>query len=276
MSDTAEDEVSKSNGPKEVDEGGRKTEISLLNIPCLEKEDDVLPGNETTALGAATRTSSPSKKVKKTSYLLLTVLCGILLGISLGFLMGLSVFFVEMIDTFQESRAQTSLIQSVCLTVLFGFGALGSVLLSRFGVMRTGLFGGVLATVGCVAASYAQSVLVLVVCIGALTGLGPGLLYLVTFSVMGETVEDRKLRRLLLTLMMFGGGIGGIIYPYFGSVLIAEFGWRRAFLLLGGILLHGCPITMALCSLKSRIELVGGKTDNKSQQWWKTLKFVFI
>ncbi|XP_041361975.1 monocarboxylate transporter 4-like [Gigantopelta aegis] len=84
--------------------------------------------------------------------------------------MVLSVFFVEIIDTFQGSRAQTSLIQSFCLTVLLGSGALGSVLLSRFGVMRIGLFGGVLATVGCVAASFAPSVLVLVVCIGALTG----------------------------------------------------------------------------------------------------------
>ena len=49
-------------------------------------------------------------------------------------------------------------------------GTLGSVLLSRFGVLKTGLFSAVVGPVGCIAASLAPSVPVLIFCVGVITG----------------------------------------------------------------------------------------------------------
>jgi predicted MFS family arabinose efflux permease len=105
------------------------------------------------------------------------------------------------------------------------------------------------------------SILVFAFALASLSRLGPsiGRFYL-TFFVLGLVANGtaqfaytrtmltwfQKNRGFALSLILTGSGVGSILIPPLTQWCIGNYGWRNAYLLLGGIALAGFPLTALL------------------------------
>ncbi|XP_067667879.1 monocarboxylate transporter 6-like [Haliotis asinina] len=172
--------------------------------------------------------------------------------IVMSFLVGLGVLFVEILDTFQSSRAMASLLQSVCTGLVFGTGMFATIVIKKVGEGHVTTVGGLLAGIGCVGSAFAPSLPVLIFTVGVVTGCG-----LCTFTVVPYTVTGlmfNKRRNLVFVIVSIGPGLGGFIAPFLNTALIDVFGWRGAFLVLSGLMFQACPIGMLLTVLSKDIQ----------------------
>ncbi len=105
------------------------------------------------------------------------------------------------------------------------------------------------------------SILVFAVALASLSGLGPGIgRFYLTFFVLGLVANGgaqfaytrtmltwfQKHRGFALALILTGSGVGSILIPPLTQWTIGNYGWRNAYLLLGGIALLGFPLTALL------------------------------
>ncbi|XP_071105757.1 monocarboxylate transporter 6-like [Haliotis cracherodii] len=169
-----------------------------------------------------------------------------------GFLVGLGVLFVEILDTFQSSRAMASLLQSVCTGLVFGTGVVATIVIQKVGAGHVTTIGGLLAGIGCVGSAFAPSLPILVFTVGVITGCGLCTFTVVPYTVTGLMFDKRRYQ--VLTVVSIGPGFGSLIFPFLNSALMDMFGWRGSFLILGGIMLQACPIGMVLTMLSRDIQ----------------------
>ncbi|XP_046547375.1 monocarboxylate transporter 1-like [Haliotis rubra] len=175
-----------------------------------------------------------------------------LMFIVMSFLVGLGVLFVEILDTFQSSRAMASLLQSVCTGLVFGTGMFATIVIKKVGEGHVTTVGGLLAGIGCVGSAFAPSLPVLIFTVGVVTGCG-----LCTFTVVPYTVTGlmfNKRRNQVFIVVSIGPGLGGLISPFLNTALIDVFGWRGTFLVLAGLMFQACPIGMLLTVLSKDIQ----------------------
>nr|XP_004653074.2 monocarboxylate transporter 12 [Jaculus jaculus]XP_044997814.1 monocarboxylate transporter 12 [Jaculus jaculus]XP_044997815.1 monocarboxylate transporter 12 [Jaculus jaculus]XP_044997816.1 monocarboxylate transporter 12 [Jaculus jaculus]XP_044997817.1 monocarboxylate transporter 12 [Jaculus jaculus]XP_044997818.1 monocarboxylate transporter 12 [Jaculus jaculus]XP_044997819.1 monocarboxylate transporter 12 [Jaculus jaculus]XP_044997820.1 monocarboxylate transporter 12 [Jaculus jaculus] len=161
----------------------------------------------------------------------------------------ISIFFVEFQTYFAQDYAQTAWIHSIvdCVTMLCA--PLGSVVSNHLSCQAGIMLGGLLASTGFILASFATSLKHLYLTVGVLTGLGFALCYSPAIAMVGKYFSKRK--ALAYGIAMSGSGIGTFILAPVVQLLIEQFSWRGALLILGGFVLNLCvcgalmrPITL--------------------------------
>ncbi|EHB02955.1 Monocarboxylate transporter 12 [Heterocephalus glaber] len=161
----------------------------------------------------------------------------------------ISVFFVEFQTYFGQDYAQTAWIHSIvdCVTMLCA--PLGSVVSNHLSCQVGIMLGGLLASTGFILGSFATSLKHLYLTLGVLTGLGFALCYSPAIAMVGKYFSRRK--ALAYGIAMSGSGIGTFVLAPVVQLLIEEFSWRGALLILGGFVLNLCvcgalmrPITL--------------------------------
>ncbi|XP_074855638.1 monocarboxylate transporter 12 isoform X1 [Carettochelys insculpta] len=150
----------------------------------------------------------------------------------------ISIFFVEFQTYFAQDYARTAWIHSItdCATMLCApFGSLISNHVScQVGIM----LGGLLASAGLILSSFATSLEHLYFSLGVLTGVGFALCYSPAIAMVGKYFNKRK--ALAYGIAMSGSGIGTFILAPVVQLLIEQFSWRGALLILGGFVLNLC------------------------------------
>ncbi|XP_068631976.1 monocarboxylate transporter 14-like [Battus philenor] len=144
----------------------------------------------------------------------------------------------EFVGYFGKSEAKTSLIGSLFISVPLIAGPIMSALVDRYGCRSMTIVGGVISTIGFVAAAFCNSVEALYVTYGIIAGLGMGLLYVTAVVSIAYWFEKR--RNLAVGLGSCGVGFGTFIYSPLTTYLLEDFGWRGALLLLAGTVLNVC------------------------------------
>ncbi|KAE8590756.1 hypothetical protein XENTR_v10018193 [Xenopus tropicalis] len=166
----------------------------------------------------------------------------------------ISIFFVEFQSYFAQDYARTAWIHSIvdCSTMLCA--PIGSYVSNHFSCQVGIILGGVLASTGLVLSSFATSLEYLYLTLGVLTGLGFALCYSPAIAMVGKYFEKRK--ALAYGIAMSGSGIGTFILAPVVQLLIEQFSWRGALLILGGFVSNLCvcgalmrPITLKEDSL---------------------------
>ncbi|KAM5236489.1 monocarboxylate transporter 12 [Ctenodactylus gundi] len=161
----------------------------------------------------------------------------------------ISIFFVEFQTYFAQDYAQTAWIHSIidCMTMLCA--PLGSVVSNHLSCQVGIMLGGLLASTGFILGSFATSLKHLYLTLGVLTGLGFALCYSPAVAMVGKYFNRRK--ALAYGIAMSGSGIGIFILAPVVQLLIEQFSWRGALLILGGFVLNLCvcgalmrPITL--------------------------------
>ena len=71
-----------------------------------------------------------------------------------------------------------------------------------------------------------------------------GICYLAPFIVANLTFKEGA--GVALVFLTTGSSIGQFIFPYMYEILISQYGWSGAFILLGGLALHCAPAAVLI------------------------------
>lgn len=151
-----------------------------------------------------------------------------------------SVFFVELMAAFQQSRGVMGWVYATNSAVFMGSGPLGGWFLSRLGTRTTLNLGAVLAAVGFLGSALAPSLTYVFLFYGVVNGVGASL----TFSgwVVGLARFWERRHALAMGVAMAGAGCGVLLLGPQIQVMVVYFGWRGAMILCAGLYLQLCVL----------------------------------
>lgn len=146
------------------------------------------------------------------------------------------IFYDEFLGYFNEGKAATSWILSILVGVTLCSGPISSSFVNRWGCRPVTIAGALLASACLVISMFAQSVVTLYITIGLGTGFGFGLIYLP--AIVSVTTYFEKKRSLATGIAVCGSGFGTFIFAPISNILIVEYGWRGATLIIAGLVLN--------------------------------------
>lgn len=144
-----------------------------------------------------------------------------------------SAFVPSLQLDFGASRGSVSLVFSLAGFLYFAFGVVSGPLADRWGPRRLAMAGMVLVAVGLAFASAARTLNEVYVAYGLGIGLGVGCAYVPAVGAVQRWFVKR--RGFASGLAVSGIGVGTLVMPVLAAWLIGHFGWRTAYLTLGGI-----------------------------------------
>ncbi|XP_077507789.1 uncharacterized protein LOC144118880 [Amblyomma americanum] len=178
----------------------------------------------------------------------IAVICFVINFISACFNRCAGMFFNSIMDTFRASRGDASVPASVYAGFYCFSGLVAGALIQSFGIRLTVIMGGIMMCIGCSVSIFATSTLFLVISVGVVTGTGHGIAN--SCCIVAVTRYFDKFRGIALGLNLAGPPMTSLVIPKLLEWLLAEYGLRGTFLLVGaclanvpvlGILLHKPP-----------------------------------
>ncbi|XP_061077732.1 monocarboxylate transporter 3 [Conger conger] len=176
--------------------------------------------------------------------------CFMVVGFSYAFPKAVSVYFKELMRDFGVGYSDTAWISSIMLAMIYGSGPLSSIMVNKFGCRLVMLIGGLLASGGMIAASFATNIIQLYVTAGVLTGMGLALNFQPSLIMLGRYFDRR--RPLANGLAAAGSPVFLSILSPLGQLLLDHYGWRGGFLITGGLLLNCCTCGAVMRPLGAR------------------------
>ena len=161
----------------------------------------------------------------------LPIVGGISLNLALGSLYAWSVFVLPLEQEFGWTRAQTSWVYTIAIVCFAASFIVGGKLQDAKGPRICALLGAIFVGGGFALSSLTTSVGFLYVAFGVIVGIGNGFGYAAPTPVASKWFPDR--RGLAVGLMVGGYGAGSAIIGPLATSLIAAYGWRPTFQLLG-------------------------------------------
>ncbi|XP_060084724.1 monocarboxylate transporter 12-like [Ylistrum balloti] len=159
------------------------------------------------------------------------------------FLVGSSKSFgilhVELSTKFQVSNKALSISQSLAGFLQQFLGAVSAALTKRYSHRTLIFWGGLMIGAGLVLSSFATSI-----------GVGYG----ITFSPAVVIVSQyfSKYRSIASGISLAGGGLGGMVFPYFIRFLLTEYGLQGALLVYGGVMFNICVCALLIRPLNPK------------------------
>ncbi|XP_061418851.1 uncharacterized protein LOC133349436 isoform X2 [Lethenteron reissneri] len=161
----------------------------------------------------------------------------------MGMLKSFGFFFVAFQEEFSENAERISWIGSIMSSLRLMAGPLASVSCGRLGERGTAVLGGLIVAAGFFVSVLAQSVPFLYITLGVLVGLGFALIYQ-SASIMTARYFKTRLST-AYAISRSGMGLTFALAP-FTQMLLDEYGWRGALLILGALMLNLIPSGMLL------------------------------
>ncbi|XP_067856137.1 monocarboxylate transporter 2-like [Heptranchias perlo] len=160
------------------------------------------------------------------------------IGFSYALPKAITVYFKEIQEIFDTSYSQIAWISSMTLAVMYAGGPLSSILVNKYGSRPVMMGGGLLCSIGMIAASFCENALGLFMCVGCIAGLGLAFNLQPALTMIGKYFY--KKRPIANGLAMAGSPVFLSTLAPLNQYLVNIFGWRGSFLILGGILLNCC------------------------------------
>jgi OFA family oxalate/formate antiporter-like MFS transporter len=160
----------------------------------------------------------------------LPVVGGVMLNMALGTFYAMSVFMLPLEKEFGWTRAQTSWVTTIGLSLLTAWFVVAGYIQDRRGPKLVAVLGGSLFSLGLFLASYTQSLTMFYLTAGVITGTGSGFGYVVPTAVGAKWFPDK--RGLVVGMMVGGYGAGSGVFGPIASSLIDQVGWRSTFQIL--------------------------------------------
>ncbi|KAK6643421.1 hypothetical protein RUM43_004926 [Polyplax serrata] len=155
-----------------------------------------------------------------------------------GVTFSFGVIYVEFLQYFGDSKSKTACIGSLFMAMPLLSGPIASILTDRFGCRRVSIFGSILASLGFVVSCFTDSIEVLFLTFGVISGFGLSLCYVASVVIVAYYFEKR--RSFATGLSFCGSGIGTFAFAPLTQYLLEEYGWRGTTLILAGFFLNMC------------------------------------
>lgn len=185
-------------------------------------------------IGAAPQTGSPGGALIDSGRAwVAAVAVAAVNGIGFGTAYTFGTFFDAMAAEFGASAGATALIFAVTLLFFFGSGVVSGPIFDRVGPRPILAVGGTLFVAGLVATANADRLWVGVLTYGIGVGLGCGLYVAPLTALVGRLFVVR--RTTALSIAAVGNGLGTLIMSPLSQRIIADQGWRQAYLTIAAI-----------------------------------------
>ncbi|KAL6478955.1 hypothetical protein MHYP_G00123880 [Metynnis hypsauchen] len=187
-------------------------------------------------------------------------------GLTFGVIKSFGVFYVEIHRYFATTATGTSWITSISIATVHIGAPVGAAMSACVGHRAVVMLGGLLSSVGMVAGAYAQNLLQLYITVGFLTGFGYALTWTPTVAMLGCYFEKR--RPMANALASAGECIITFLFTPFFQLLVDEYSWRGAMLVLGAVQLNLCvcgALLRPLSNLAEKHPTEGDRLEEMSQ-----------
>jgi OFA family oxalate/formate antiporter-like MFS transporter len=158
--------------------------------------------------------------------------------ISMAFWFGIrtsfSVFYVALLDVFPWTRGESAGVQSMALITYTFLAPLVGGLIDRFGPRRVIVPGVVIFALGLALCAKIETLLQFYLLYGIFMGAGVTCIGIVSYSAILAHWFEKK-RGLASGIAVSGMGLGTFAFVPFSQYLIALWGWRMTFVVLGAL-----------------------------------------
>lgn len=157
------------------------------------------------------------------------------LCVGFGVAYAFNAFFLPLQQAYGATRAETSLVFSIAGFLYFALGAVAGPLADRWGPRPVVAFGVLVTAAGLAAASQAQTLWQIYAGYGIGVGIGVGFVYVPAIAAVQKWFVRK--RGLASGLAVSGIGAGTLLLPPLAGLVVAEMGWRAAYLVLAIVML---------------------------------------
>lgn len=183
-----------------------------------------------------------------------------------GITFSFGVIYVEFLNYFNEGKAKTAWIGSLFMAMPLLSGPIASFLTDRYGCRKVTIVGSILASLGFMISSQAETMEMLFFTFGIVAGFGLSLCYVAAVVIVAYYFD--KKRSLATGLSVCGSGIGTFIFAPLTQYLLETYGWRGTTLILAGLFLN-----MTVCGMLMRdLEWTTHRAKLKAKQRRKRSK----
>ena len=263
---------------------------NLSNQPSLESNDGYM-FTSSTGSGASSCETSTTKSVNDlissefdSGLRAWTVVLGSFLtnGLIFGLINSYGVIFDLIKDHFNSDSTRANLsassIGSLAVGMTFFCSFISSILCESIGIRSTALLGAIIATLGLVAASFATSLIHMLLAYGILFGFGASLVYTPSLVILGHYFHKRL--GLVNGVVTSGSSLFSIFMSFGLTFLVKQMTFQQIFLLLAGLisLLIFCALTFVerkLPMTESANNLTREQVDQQStRDIWKNKMYL--
>ncbi|KAK3746737.1 hypothetical protein RRG08_059568 [Elysia crispata] len=167
-----------------------------------------------------------------------------------GIAYGFGVFLVPLVKAFNEPKRKVSLVGSLLPGVYLLSGGVVSAMTNKFGCRPVVIVGTIVSFLAFIAASQTTNIDVLIFTYGVMGGFGLGMIYLPCIVIVNYYFEKR--RGLANGIAVSGSGVGTFAYSPLSEILLSEYQWHGALLIIAGVIFNGCICGALMRPLKAK------------------------
>ncbi|XP_043570757.1 monocarboxylate transporter 7-like isoform X1 [Chiloscyllium plagiosum] len=153
-----------------------------------------------------------------------------------GIMKSLGVFFYDLMAYFDVSNSRVSWILSISAFVMMFTAPLSTILSNHFGCRPVVMLGGLLVSMGMMAASFARSIVEMYIAIGVVSGVGFCLSFLPTVTILSQYFD--KYRSLVMAVASTGECFAIFTFAPAFTLLKNHLGWKNCLLIIGALQLN--------------------------------------
>ncbi|XP_076665805.1 monocarboxylate transporter 9 isoform X2 [Andrena cerasifolii] len=153
------------------------------------------------------------------------------------------VFLGEFVKYFEEGKGKTAWVGSLLSGMYLSAGPVVSALTNKYGCRAVCIAGSFLGAAAFILSTFSTSVNMLMITYGVMGGIGFGLIYLPAVVCVGYYFETK--RSLATGIAVCGSGFGTFAFAPLATMLLEEYSWKGANLILAGLILN-CAVFGAL------------------------------